>query len=112
MKKVEAIIRIEKLEDVIETLRMNWINSVTISDVFRSSDQTGYIVVYRDVEFNASLIPKKKVEVVIRDEDVDKVVEIITRMGRTGKMGDGIIVLDTVENAIRIRTGYCGDYAL
>ncbi|AFM40677.1 nitrogen regulatory protein PII [Desulfosporosinus acidiphilus SJ4] len=112
MKKVEAIIRPEKLDEVKEALSKNWINRLTNSHVFGSGNQRGYIKVYRNVEFNAYFIPKMKVEVVVRDEDVDRVVEIITEMSRTGIIGDGKIVIAAVEDAVAIRTGNKGERGL
>ncbi|KLU66577.1 nitrogen regulatory protein P-II [Desulfosporosinus acididurans] len=112
MKKIEAIIRPEKLDDVKEALSKNWINRLTNSYVFGSGKQQGYIKVYRNVEFDAYFIPKMKVEIVVKDEDVEKVVKIITEMSRTGMIGDGKILIATVEDAVGIRTGGSGERGL
>ncbi|AFQ46165.1 P-II family nitrogen regulator [Desulfosporosinus meridiei] len=112
MKKIEAIIRPGKLDNVKDALGSNGVNGLTVTQVIGCGKQKGNTQVYRGVEYTIHLIPKVKIEVVVRDTDVDKVIEIITKIARTGEIGDGKIFVSSVENVYTIRTGASGDNAL
>ncbi|OPX86731.1 MAG: Nitrogen regulatory protein P-II [Pelotomaculum sp. PtaB.Bin104] len=112
MKKIEAIIRPEKLEEVKEALSAYNVNGMTVSHVVGCGLQKGRVGVYRGNEYSINLLPKIKLEIVIGDLQVDIVTEIIKKAAQTGSIGDGKIFILPVENAIRIRTGESGDNAL
>ncbi|AFD01127.1 Nitrogen regulatory protein-PII [Methanocella conradii HZ254] len=112
MKNVVAIIRPAKLEDVKKALEAADFNSMTISEVKGRGQQKGLIQQWRGQEYRVDIIPKVKVEVVVPDEHVDKVVDIIVKSARTGNIGDGKIFVTPVEKAIRIRTGEVDGKAL
>ncbi|SDG43904.1 P-II family nitrogen regulator [Desulfosporosinus hippei] len=112
MKKIEAIIRPGKLDNVKDALGSNGVNGLTVTQVIGCGKQKGNTQVYRGVEYTIHLIPKVKIEVVVRDTDVDKVIEIITKIARTGEIGDGKIFVSSVENVYTIRTGASGEDAL
>jgi nitrogen regulatory protein P-II 1 len=105
MKKVEAIIREERLEAVKKCLEDTGYMGITITEVSGRGHQKGLVLQWRAGEYRVDLLPKLKVEVVVLDEDVKKVCECIMTAARTGEMGDGKIFIIPVENAIRIRTG-------
>ena len=105
MKKVEAIIREERLEAVKQCLEDTGYMGITITEVSGRGHQKGLVLQWRAGEYRVDLLPKLKVEVVVLDEDVRKVSECIMKAARTGEMGDGKIFIIPVENAIRIRTG-------
>lgn len=112
MKKIEAIIRPAKLEEVKEALGRFGIHGMTVSQVLGCGLQRGRVSVYRGHEYSINLLPKVKIEIVISDRWVDEVVRIISEAARTGEIGDGKIFVYPVENALRIRTGEVGDEAL
>jgi len=112
VKKIEAIIRSEKLEQVKDALDKYGIHGMTVSHVVGCGLQKGRIEVYRGHEYSINLLPKIKIEIVLRDHRVDDVVGIIREVGCTGAIGDGKIFIYPVENAIRIRTGEAGENAL
>lgn len=105
MKKIEGIIRPNKLEELQKELENYGINGMTVSQVLGYGKQKGYSEVYRGNEIQVRLLPKIKVEVVLNDEQVDQAVEMFLRIARTGKIGDGKIFISPVEQAIQIRTG-------
>ena len=105
MKKIEAIIKPFKLEDVKDALAEAGINGMTVSEVKGYGRQAGHTELYRGAEYVVDFIPKVKVEVVVKAEDVDGVIEKIVNAARTGKIGDGKIFVTDVERTIRIRTG-------
>ncbi len=111
VKKIEAIIRATKVEDVKSALDKFGIHGMTVSDVLGCGLQRGHREIYRGTEY-IKLLPKVKMEIVIRDEHVDKVVELISDAARTGEVGDGKIFITPVENAVRIRTKESGDAAI
>ena len=108
MKKVEAIIREEKLEAVKKALEGVGYMGITITEVAGRGHQKGLVLQWRAGEYRVDLLPKLKVEVVVMDEDVSRVASAIIVAARTGEMGDGKIFIIPVENAIRIRTGEDG----
>ncbi len=112
MKKIEAIIRPGKLDEVKDALGKSGINGLTVSQVIGCGNQKGHTQVYRGVEYDIYLLPKVKIELVVADHKLDSVIGIITEVGRTGEIGDGKIFVSPVENAIRIRTGEIGEDAL
>jgi nitrogen regulatory protein P-II 1 len=112
MTKIECVLRPGKLEDVKDELGKFGIKGMTVTQVIGCGLQKGHTEVYRGAEYNINLIPKVKVEIVIRDEDVDKVVSLISRAARTGQTGDGKIFIYPVAGAVRIRTGERGNDAI
>ena len=112
MKKVEAIIKPFKLDDVKKAILSMGSFGMTVSEVRGFGKQKGHTEVYRGAEYEVDFIPKIKVEVVIPDETVDKMVEAIIKAARTGKIGDGKIFILPVNEAVRIRTGETGNEIL
>lgn len=109
MKKIEAIIRPSKLDDVKDALDKYGVRGMTVSQVVGCGLQKGHTQVYRGTEYSINLLSKIKLELVVRDNVVEDIVKIITTTGRSGEIGDGKIFIYAVENAIRIRTGESGD---
>ncbi len=105
MKKIEAVIKPFKLEDVKEALFEIGISGITVSEVKGHGRQQGHTELYRGAEYVVDFLPKIKIEIVVKEEDVEKVVEAIIQNARTGKIGDGKIFIMPVEKVIRIRTG-------
>ena len=105
MKKIEAIIRQESLEPVKKALEKESYFGMTVSEVCGRGRQKGYTLQWRTGEYCVDLIPKTKVELVVMDEDVNAVINAITRNAKSGEFGDGKIFIIPVESALRIRTG-------
>lgn len=105
MKRVEAIIKPFKLEDVKDALSELGITGLTVTDVKGYGRQQGHSELYRGAEYVVDFVPKVKVDVVVKAEQVDEVVKALVESARTGKIGDGKIFVSAVEKAIRIRTG-------
>jgi nitrogen regulatory protein P-II 1 len=112
MKKIEAIIKPFKLEEVKEALTSVGIKGITVTEVKGFGRQKGHTEIYRGAEYVVDFLPKVKIEVVVETEMVQKVVETIMDVARTGKIGDGKIFVLPVEEVIRIRTGERGVNAL
>lgn len=113
MKKIEAIIKPHKLEDVKNGLvNAGILNGMTVTEVRGFGRQRGYIEIYRGREYEVRLLPKIKIEIAIKDEDVDKAVQIVIQKARTGELGDGKIFIYPVERAIRISSGLEDEEAL
>ncbi|ABR54979.1 nitrogen regulatory protein P-II [Methanococcus vannielii SB] len=112
MKKIEAIIRIERLDIVKGILSENGFLSLTISDVKGRGVQGGIIERYRGTEYVVDLLPKVKIETIVDDKDVEEIITIISENASTGKLGDGKIFILPVDDAIRIRTGERGKNAI
>lgn len=112
MKKVEAIIKPFKLDEVKDALNAIGIEGITISEVKGFGRQKGHAELYRGAEYAVDFIPKIKLEIAVGDELVGKVVETILKSANTGKIGDGKIFVLALEEAIRIRTGEKGDDAI
>jgi len=112
MKKVEAIIRQEKLNDVLDELNRHQIYGVTVTPVMGCGLQKGRKQYYRGNEFTINLLPKMKLELVVKDYWVEEVIEVIKNVARTGKIGDGKIFIYNVEDAYRIRTEERGEDAI
>ncbi len=112
MKKIEAIIREEKLDAVRKALKEDSYFGITVSEVSGHGRQGGLTLQWRVGEYHVDLLPKVKLEVVILDEDVPRILHAITTAARTGNIGDGKIFVLPVEDAMRIRTGDTGDDAI
>ena len=112
MKKIEAIVKPFKLDDVKEKLTELGIKGITISEVKGFGRQKGHTELYRGAEYVIDFIPKIKLEVIVTDGLVDEVVTAIVESARTGRIGDGKIFVTPVEEVIRIRTGETGESAL
>jgi len=112
VKKIEAIIRPFKLEEVKESLVEEGIRGLTISEVRGYGRQKGHTETYRGSEYRIEFVPKIKIEVVIEDSKVEKVVDAILKTAKTGQVGDGKIFIYNVEDVVRIRTGESGKDAL
>ena len=112
MKKIEAIIKPFKLDDVKEALNEIGIQGMTISEVKGYGRQKGHKEIYRGAEYVVDFIPKIKLEIVIEASRVEKVIETIKTSAQTGKLGDGKIFVFPVEQAVRVRTGETGNDAI
>lgn len=112
MKKIEAVIKPFKLEEVKNAMAALEIHGMTISEVKGYGRQQGHTELYRGAEYVVDFLPKIKVEVVVADELEEKVVATIVEHARTGKIGDGKIFVSTIDKAVRIRTGENGEEAL
>lgn len=112
MKKVEAIVKPFKLDDVKEALSEVGIHGLTVSEVKGFGRQKGHTESYRGAEYIVDFLPKMKIEVVVPDALVARVVEAVERAARTGRIGDGKIFVTHVEEAVRIRTGERGEGAI
>ena len=112
MKKLEVIIRPEKLEELKAALNDIGIKGLTVSTVMGCGNQKGRKEIYRGTELNINLLNKIKIETVVKDEMLDSVTKVIAETVRTGVVGDGKIFVYNIENAIRIRTGEEGDTAI
>jgi nitrogen regulatory protein P-II 1 len=112
MKKVEAIIKPFKLDEVKEALHKLGVQGLTVTEVKGFGRQKGHTELYRGAEYVVDFLPKVKVEVVIPDALGDRAIEAIVKAARTGKIGDGKIFVTSVEQVIRIRTGESGEAAV
>ena len=112
MKKIEAVIKPFKLDDVREALTEIGISGMTVSEVKGFGRQKGHTEIYRGAEYAVDFLPKVKVELVLADEDVERVIDIIVETARSGKIGDGKIFVLPVEEVIRIRTGERAEAAI
>ena len=112
MKKIEAIIKPFKLEEVKDALSEIGIEGMTVSEVKGFGRQKGHTEIYRGSEYTVDFLPKIKIELVITDPQVDAAVAAIIKSAKTGKIGDGKVFVSTVEDAIRIRTEEKGDSAV
>ncbi len=112
MKKIEAIIKPFKLDDVREALSDIGVNGLTVTEVKGFGRQKGHTELYRGAEYVVDFLPKIKLELVVADAIVDTAVDAIIKAAHTGKIGDGKIFVTTVEQVIRIRTGETGESAV
>jgi len=112
MKKIEAIIKPFKLEDVKDALANAGVQGMTVIEVKGFGRQKGHTEIYRGSEYTVDFVPKLKIEIVLPDNAVESAIEAIVAAARTGKIGDGKIFVLPVEQALRIRTGECGDHAV
>ncbi|MBE7413772.1 MAG: P-II family nitrogen regulator [Thermodesulfobacteriota bacterium] len=112
MKKIEAIIKPFKLDEVKEALNEIGIKGITVSEVKGFGRQKGHTELYRGTEYVVDFLPKIKMEIVVREEMVAKVVETIVNAARTGRIGDGKVFVTSVDEVVRIRTGERGEEAI
>ena len=112
MKKIEAIIKPFKLDEVKEALQEVGVQGLSVVEVKGFGRQKGHTELYRGAEYVVDFLPKVKIEVVLADDLVDSAIEAITNAAKTDKIGDGKIFVTTIEQAIRIRTGETGDDAI
>ena len=112
MKKVEAIIKPFKLDEVKEALAGLGVEGMTVSEVKGFGRQKGHTEIYRGSEYTVDFLPKIKIEIVLGDSRVDSAVDAIVKAARTGKIGDGKVFVSPIENAVRIRTEEKGEQAV
>ncbi|RJP93655.1 MAG: P-II family nitrogen regulator [Desulfobacteraceae bacterium] len=112
MKKIEAVIKPFKLDDVKEALNDIGIHGMTVSEVKGYGRQKGHTEIYRGAEYAVDFIPKLKIEIIVDDNRLSEVIEVIQKAASTGKIGDGKIFILPVEEVIRVRTGEKGSDAL
>ena len=112
MKKVEAVIKPFKLDEVKAALSQVGVQGLTVSEVRGFGRQKGHKEQYRGTEYTVDLVPKVKIEVVVADNAINAVVDAITRAARTGEIGDGKIFVSALESVVRIRTGEKGEAAI
>jgi nitrogen regulatory protein P-II 1 len=112
MKKIEAIIRHYKLEDVKNALAEQGVQGMTLTEVRGFGRQKGHTEMYRGTEYAVDFVPKVKIEIVVADSQLASAVETIMRVAQTGQIGDGKIFVSDLANVIRIRTGEIGENAL
>jgi nitrogen regulatory protein P-II 1 len=112
MKKIEAVIKPFKLDDVKDALHEVGVVGMTVTEVKGFGRQKGHTELYRGAEYVVDFLPKVKVELIIGDGAVDRAIEAIVKAARTGKIGDGKIFVTNVEQVVRIRTGESGEAAI
>jgi nitrogen regulatory protein P-II 1 len=112
MKKIEAIIKPFKLDDVKDALNEIGVKGITVSEVKGFGRQKGHTELYRGAEYVVDFLPKVKLEIIAKDDMVPTVIDIIEKSAKTGKIGDGKIFVTPVEDVIRIRTGERGEDAI
>lgn len=112
MKKIEAIIKPFKLDDVKEALNGIGIKGMTISEVKGYGRQKGHTEIYRGAEYLVDFLPKIKIEIIVAAEQVDMVIDTIVQASKTGKIGDGKIFVLPIERVVRVRTGETGQEAI
>ncbi len=112
MKKIEAIIRPEKLDEVKSALEKENLVSMNVTEIRGRGRQKGAKLTWRGTEYLMEMVPKMRIDMVVRDEDAEKVVKIIRERAYTGNIGDGKIFVLPVEEAVRVRTGERGEEAL
>ncbi len=112
MKKIEAIIRHFKLEDVKNALAEHGVQGMTVTEVRGFGRQKGHTEMYRGTEYQVDFVPKIKIEVVVGDELLQAVLDVIVQSARTGEIGDGKIFVSDLATTVRIRTGELGEEAL
>lgn len=112
MKKIEAIIRDQKLNTVKDALKHVGVTGMTVTEVKGHGTQKGITEVYRGKQYSVDLLSKIKIEVITEDENVNKLTKVIVEAARTGSIGDGKIFVSSIDDAIRIRTGDAGSKAL
>lgn len=112
MKKVEAIIKPFKLEEVKEALAKVGVQGLTVTEVKGFGRQKGHKELYRGAEYVVEFLPKVKLEIVVTDDSLKEVIEAVVKAASTGRIGDGKIFVSPIEDAIRIRTGESGDIVL
>jgi nitrogen regulatory protein PII len=104
MKKVEAIVKPFKLDEVKEALSTVGVNGMTVTEVKGFGRQKGHTEIFRGSEYTVDFLPKLKLEIVLDDEQTDQVVDVIVKAAKTGKIGDGKVFVSSIDEAVRIRT--------
>ena len=112
MKKIEAVIKPFKLDEVREALSEIGVSGLTVTEVKGFGRQKGHTELYRGAEYVVDFLPKVKIEIVVPDDAVDNAIDSIVKAARTGKIGDGKIFVSSVEQVVRIRTGETGEAAV
>ena len=112
MKKIEAIIQPHKLDEVKDALKGAGVDGMTISEVHGHGRQKGHTEVYRGAEYKVDILPKIKLELVVPNSELDRVVDVIAQAARSGSLGDGKIFVSSIDDALRIRNGDRGEGAL
>lgn len=112
MKKIEAIIRPAKLDEIKDAMAAAGILGITVTHVLGFGRQKGYTQIYRGQEVVSHLLSKIKIEIVTLEEKVDEVIDIIVKTARTGQVGDGKIFVESIDEVVRIRTGEKGEKAI
>ena len=112
MKKIEAVIKPFKLDEVREALSEIGVSGLTVTEVKGFGRQKGHTELYRGAEYVVDFLPKVKIEIVVADQEVESAIDAIIKAARTGKIGDGKIFVSAVEQVVRIRTGETGGQAL
>ncbi len=112
MKKIEAIIRPHKLDEVREALQEAGFRGLTVTEVKGYGRQLGHSEIYRGSEYTINFLPKNKIDIVCADAQADKAIDIILKHAKTGEVGDGKIFVSTVDEVIRVRTEETGDAAV
>lgn len=112
MKKIEAIIKPFKLDEVKEALHEVGLSGITVIEAKGFGRQKGHTELYRGAEYVVDFLPKVKIEIILSDDLVERAVEAIQQAAKTGRIGDGKIFISNIEEAIRIRTGETGDDAI
>ena len=112
MKKIEAIIKPFKLDEVKEAMQEVGIHGITVTEAKGFGRQKGHTELYRGAEYVVDFLPKVKIDVVVDDEDLDRTIEAIRNSAQTGRIGDGKIFVSNIENIVRIRTGETGKDAI
>lgn len=112
MKKIEAIIKPFKLDDVKEKLNELGVKGMTVSEVKGFGRQKGHTELYRGAEYKVDFLPKTKLEIIVTNEQLEEAIEVIMKAAHSGKIGDGKIFVSDVQNVIRIRTGEQGEEAI
>jgi nitrogen regulatory protein P-II 1 len=112
MKKIEAIVKPFKLDEVREALSEIGVTGLTVTEVKGFGRQKGHTELYRGAEYVVDFLPKVKIELILGDEDVERAIEAVIKAARTGKIGDGKIFVTGVDQVVRIRTGESGEAAV
>ena len=112
MKKIEAIIKPFKLDEVKDQLNAKGAFGITVTEVKGYGRQKGHTELYRGAEYTVDFLPKVKLEIIVKDDQLDEIIEVITQAAQTGKIGDGKIFVSNLEDVIRIRTEERGDDAI
>jgi nitrogen regulatory protein P-II 1 len=112
MKLVTAVIKPFKLDDVRSALESFGVHGMTVSEASGYGRQKGHTEVYRGAEYTVDLVPKVRLEIIVDDDDVEDVVEVVTKSAQTGRIGDGKVWVSSVETVVRVRTGERGPDAL
>jgi nitrogen regulatory protein P-II 1 len=112
MKKIDAIVKPFKLDEVREALSEIGVSGLTVTEVKGFGRQKGHTELYRGAEYVVDFLPKVKIEIVVADKDVEQAIEAIIKAARTGKIGDGKIFVTSVEQVVRIRTGETDESAI